>query len=126
MAVGTSTVHIVDDDPSVARALARLIRSAGFVVDTFASAESYLAAGPKVPNCLVVDVGLPGMSGLELAAMLTQRTAGLPVIVITAHDDVLVRQAASSAGAAGFYPKPLSCDGFLQAVENAAAQSAQG
>ena len=123
MAATASTVHVVDDDIPVAKALARLIRSAGFSVETFCDAESYLAASPTAPSCLVVDVGLPGISGIELAAILVQRPTNLSVIVISAQDDDQVRRSAFSAGAAGFFAKPLSDEGFLQAVEQAAARS---
>lgn len=118
-----STIHVVDDDPSILRALARLFRSAGFAVETFVDAESYLAADAQAPRCLIVDVGLPGMSGLELTAIVAKRWADVPVIVISAHDDEQVRGYAHSLGVAEFFAKPLTDDGFLQAVENAAASS---
>lgn len=123
VAATTPTAHVIYDDRSVARAIARLIRSAGFTVETFADAESYLVAGRDDPSCLIADVGLPGMSGLELASILKRRRSQLSVILISAHGDEQMRQSAFAVGAAGFFAKPLSGEAFLHAIEEAAARA---
>jgi FixJ family two-component response regulator len=78
----------VDDDASVRKSLSRLLRGAGFDVETFSSAELFLARNPEIhPDCLVLDVSLGGMSGLELRSELAQAGVRIPVVFITAHDD---------------------------------------
>jgi FixJ family two-component response regulator len=100
-------VFIIDDDPSVRKALQRLIRSAGMVVETFASAEEFLEASLPPPDCLVLDVRLSGMSGLQLQQRLAADQHRIPIVFITAHDDELARELAMQAGAVGFLHKPF-------------------
>jgi FixJ family two-component response regulator len=114
-------VSVVDDDPSVRKSLGRLIRSASLKAAVFASAEEFLNADqvPKA-DCLVLDVRLPGMSGLELHRQLLARDYNVPVIFITAHgSDDEARQQAASDWTAGYFIKPFNADEFLDAVDMA-------
>src|ERR1700722_12841188 len=95
-------VAVIDDDTSVRGALFRLFRAAGFDVSLFATAEEYLALDQADVDCLVVDVRLPGMSGLELLEQL-QRESPRPALVITAHEEDQVRDRAQAVGAVGFF-----------------------
>ena len=114
-------VAIVDDDASVGRAMKRLVRSLGMEADTFSSGDDFLqllAAMPSFrPDCVILDVQMPGLSGLEVQQQLKGR--GLPVIFITAHDEVGVREQALVAGAVAFLRKPVNDQIFLKAVQAA-------
>ena len=100
-------VMIVDDDESMRRAARRLIKSSGFAVETFASAEDFLASGRlDATACLVLDVQMPGLNGLELQSRLISEGHQIPIIFITAFDDENVR-AQALAGAIGFLVKPF-------------------
>jgi FixJ family two-component response regulator len=118
----SATVAVIDDDESVRRALRRLFRSAGFAVTAHASAEEFLAAGDDAPDCLVLDVRLPGMSGLDLQRLLTESGRDVAVVVITAHEDHVVRRTALGAGAVDFVAKPFERDRMLAAVARAVAR----
>jgi FixJ family two-component response regulator len=99
---------IVDDDGSMRRAARRLIKSSGFAVETFASAEDFLASGRlDATACLVLDVQMPGLNGLELQSRLISEGHQIPIIFITAFDDENVRAQALRAGAIGFLVKPF-------------------
>lgn len=112
-----SKVFVVDDDASVRVALGRLIRSAGLEVETFASAEDLLEAWPSGPSgCLIVDVQMPGLSGLELQAELAALGSTVPIIFITAHDDLDARTQALNGGAAAFFEKPFDDEALLAAI----------
>ena len=104
--MGTKSVAIIDDDASANRALGRLLRGAGFEPSGFDSAESFLAA-PARPSfaCLLVDIQLTGMSGLELQRKLQAEGSHQPVIFITAHDDPAYRAEAVRRGCVGFFRK---------------------
>ena len=110
---------MVDDDHSVRESLARLIRSVGFGVLVFGSAEEFLARGPgRQPDCLILDIRMPGMSGLELQRELSASNSDLPVIFITAHgSDEQVRARALKAGAVAFLLKPLREEEVLKAID---------
>jgi FixJ family two-component response regulator len=111
-------VFVVDDDPSVCKALKRLLSSSGFAVETFGSAEEVLKSGRcGVPDVLVIDVRMPGMTGLELQRQLVVRGVEASIIFITAHEDAQARIAALAAGAAGFLQKPFDERTLLEAVE---------
>lgn len=113
-------VGIVDDDPSVRRALHRLVQSAGYTVQTFESAPQFLATlhrGP--PACLLLDVQLDGMSGFDLEERLAADGTGVPVIFITAHDDAPTRERIEQSGAAGYLWKPLDEAALLDAIRRA-------
>ena len=112
-------ICIVDDDQSVRESLARLIRSLGFAVRVFGSAEDFLTAGPEFkPDCLVLDVRMPGMSGIELQRELSAINRALPVVFITAHgSDEDLRAQAMRAGAVDYLLKPLKEDEVLKAID---------
>ncbi len=113
-------VLVVDDDASVRVALRRLIRSAGFVVETFASAEDLLEAWPSDNwGCLIVDIQMPGLSGLELQTKLAALGSTVPIIFITAHDDPNVRSRALNSGAADFLEKPFDDEELIAAIHAA-------
>ena len=114
-------ISIVDDDHSVRESLARLIRSVGFGVQLFGSAEEFLNAGlSREPDCLILDIRMPGMNGLELQRELSVSERDLPVIFITAHgSDEGVRARALGAGAVDYLLKPLKEDEVLQAIDAA-------
>ena len=113
-------IAIVDDDPSVLNALARLLRTRALEVRTFTSAREFLAALPDGrPECLIVDLQMPEMDGLELHLHLTRNGIHIPTIVITAHNEAGVRERCTSAGAFVFLPKPLQETSLLAAINNA-------
>src|SRR5881396_3665530 len=110
-------VFVVDDDPSVRRSTERLIRSAGFKALTFTSAREFLASPrPEGPGCLVLDVRMPGLSGLDLQRELAQSGIHIPIIFITAHGDIPMSVRAMKAGAAEFLTKPFRGRSLLDAV----------
>jgi FixJ family two-component response regulator len=113
------TVVIVDDDDSVRRALGRLLRSVGLWVEAFATAECFLKAKQAVPGCLILDVHLPGMSGLDLQKHLDASGRKLPIIFITAYGNEQMREAALRAGAIAFLSKPFDELALLDAVGRA-------
>ena len=113
-------IAIVDDDPSVLRALARLLKSRALESRTFVSAHDFLAAlSDNMPQCLIVDLQMPGMTGLELQRHLTQAGINIPTIIITAHSEADMRELCRSAGASDFLLKPLQDVALLAAIKNA-------
>jgi two-component system, LuxR family, response regulator FixJ len=116
-------VAIVDDEPSICDSLQMLLRASGYVTRVFSTAESLLRDPLQSFICVLVDLRLPGMSGLELQAELRRRRLTPPVIVITAHGDVASARAALLAGAVDFLEKPIDNDELLAAVRAAAAGS---
>ncbi|MGN6544872.1 MAG: response regulator transcription factor [Aureliella sp.] len=119
-------VLVVDDDPSVRKALARLLKSAGMQADTFASpAEFFEFRLPGVPTCLILDVELPGIDGLELQRKLSQSDSPLPIVFISGHGDIPMSVRAIKSGAVDFLPKPFSDDQLLSAVEQALSRAKQ-
>jgi FixJ family two-component response regulator len=116
-------VFVVDDDESVRKALGRLLRTAGLRVETFASAQEFLLHDrPDAPCCLVLDVQLPGLSGLELQRTLNAVNAHLPIVFITGHGDIPMSVRALKAGAVDFLPKPFTDQDLLTAVGQALAK----
>ena len=114
------TVFIVDDDRSVREALDSLVRSAGFKVETFASARGFLArAQPEEPSCLVLDVRLPDLNGLDLQQRMTKANREIPIVFITGHGDVPISVRAMKAGAVEFLLKPFLDRDLLDAVDQA-------
>jgi two-component system response regulator FixJ len=116
-------VAIVDDEPSICDSLQMLLRASGYVTRVFSTAESLLRDPLQSFICVLVDLRLPGMSGLELQAELRRRRLTPPVIVITAHGDDASARAALLAGAVDFLEKPIDNDELLAAVRAAAAGS---
>jgi FixJ family two-component response regulator len=115
-----ATVCLVDDDPSVLKALARLIRTAGYRVNTYERASALLDSSlPKGPKCLVLDLQMPGLGGLDLQRELADRGLTLPVIFLTGHGDVPSSVEAMKAGALDFLTKPASGAALLKAVSAA-------
>jgi RNA polymerase sigma factor (sigma-70 family) len=116
-------VFLVDDDASVRRALTRLLVSAGYRVESFASAEAFLEK--RIENedaCLVLDVRMPGLDGMQLQNQLTERNSLLPVIFITGHGDIPMSVRAMKAGAVDFLAKPFESEALLGAIENAVSR----
>jgi FixJ family two-component response regulator len=117
------TVFVVDDDPSVERALGRLFTSVGLQVKTFSSAQEFLThPHSRTIGCLVLDVRLPGLSGLELQRALEVEGIDYPIIFITGHGDIPMSVRAMKAGAVDFLPKPVSEQDLLDAVQRAIDQ----
>jgi FixJ family two-component response regulator len=108
-------IHVVDDDPSVVIALRRLLHSWGMQVRTFASGEEFLSALTRSPDadCSVIDVQMPGMTGLEVQERMNRAGMDVPVIFITAHDEGGVEENALRAGAAGFLRKPFTDEALV-------------
>jgi FixJ family two-component response regulator len=116
-------VAIVDDDPSVQNALQDLIESAGMLARCFASAEEFLESGEHhKATCLIADVRMPGMSGLELQAKLNAERCRIPIIFITAHGEAKMRVQAMRDGAVEFLTKPFDDAVLLEAVQAALQQ----
>ena len=118
---------IVDDDPAVRHSLSRLMASVQLPVTTYGTAEEFLDDhSADQPGCLLVDVRMPGMSGLELQDRLADDPVGLPVIIITGHGDVPMAVNAMKAGAVDFIEKPYSDETILGSVNNALESGAPG
>ena len=116
------TVFIVDDDPAICESLCNLIESAGLVTRQFASAEDFLKmSSPELAGCLVLDVRLPGMSGMELQNRLIKSGLRIPIIIMTAHGDIPMVRNAMKAGAVEFLTKPFQDEELLMAIEEAFA-----
>jgi FixJ family two-component response regulator len=117
------TVFVVDDDPAVREALQGLLRSVGLRVELFNSVPAFLAAKkPDVPSCLVLDVRLPGKSGLEFQDELRTANISLPLIFITGHGDIRMSVRAMKAGAVEFLTKPFRDQELLDAIQSAIAR----
>jgi FixJ family two-component response regulator len=118
-------IAVIDDDASVRRALQRLLQSAGFTVETFATASEFLNAPYWAQTaCLVLDIHLPGMSGFELQEYLAVSGVPIPIVFITALDDVSTRERVNSTGAAGYLRKPFDQDTLIEAISRAIGQDA--
>ena len=116
-------VVVVDDDRSVRTSLARLVRTAGYEVEALASAREFLARPPgDTPACLVLDVRLPGLTGLELQALLADTARRPPIVFITGHLDVPTSVSAMKSGAVDFLTKPVRAHDLLDAIARAVAQ----
>ena len=119
------TIFVVDDDESVRFALKRLMKSAGFKVDTFGSAREFLnTGGTRRTGILVADVRMPEMTGLELQKQLARSGAEIPVIFISAHEDSQAVELALAAGAVAFLYKPFDDQDLLAAIDRALDQTA--
>lgn len=114
------TVYLVDDDEALRRATSRLMTAAGFAVVAFASAEEYLAAlDPAAPGCLLLDLSMPGLDGLELQRVLAERGAAPPIIFLSGHADVSASVRAMKGGAVDFLEKPVDDEVLIAALDRA-------
>jgi two-component system response regulator FixJ len=119
------TVLVIDDDAPVRKALKRLITAAGYDVLVMEDAASYLTCAPATrPACLLLDLRMPGMSGIELLAAIANTERMVPIVVITGEGDENVHREALAAGAMAVLEKPLDEAGLLGAIETAVARSA--
>jgi two-component system, LuxR family, response regulator FixJ len=119
-------VYIVDDDEAVRDSLSVLLESKAYTVGSFGSAPEFLAAAPSLPlGCLIVDIRMPEMDGLELQQRLIERTLNFPMIVITGHGDVPLAVRAMKAGAVDFIEKPFTSEVILDSLEAAHARLAR-
>jgi len=123
----TPTVFVVDDDPSIRESLSLLLSSAGYSFKTFASAKEFLESERSTsgPACLVLDVKMPSISGLDLQKELTSRNYAIPVIFITGHGDIPMSVQAMKKGAVDFLSKPFDDDQLLDAVKVALLKDSQ-
>lgn len=122
---GTTTVLVIDDDPSVRTALARLLGLQGWRVQSFASAEAFLARDDVSPAaCLVLDVALPGLDGLDLQRQLSADESAPPIVFLTGHGDIPMSVRAIKRGAVDFLTKPVAGDVLVAAVRAAIEQHA--
>jgi FixJ family two-component response regulator len=113
-------IAIVDDDEWVLKSLARLVKSAGFQVKTFVSAENFLEVGrDSQTGCVILDIGLPGMSGLDLQRHLAAKNFRVPIIFVSAHDETETRTQALAGGAIAFLSKPVDDKQLLAALDSA-------
>jgi FixJ family two-component response regulator len=111
------TVFVVDDEPAVLKALARLLRGAGLEVATFSSPEEFLNQhNPQAPGCLILDVAMPGLNGPELQEVLATKDCEIPIIFLTGHGDVPTSVKAMKRGALDFLMKPVNDEHLLNAV----------
>jgi FixJ family two-component response regulator len=118
-----SCVFVVEDDPSMRNALKNLLRSVGLEAQLFASAQEFLDADrPDLPSCLILDVRLPGLSGLDLQRELSATNIHIPIIFITAHGDIPMSVRAMKAGAVEFLTKPFRDQDLLDAIHQSLVQ----
>jgi FixJ family two-component response regulator len=126
MTTTATTVHVVDDDASMRTSLARLLGGAGYAVALYASAEDVLAvAGPALTGCVLLDLRLPGASGLELQRELAARGCLAPIVFLTGHGDLPTGVRAMKGGAVDFLQKPVAADDLFAAVAAAVAREAE-
>jgi FixJ family two-component response regulator len=126
MTTPTALVFLIDDDASVRKGVSRLLRSAGYNCETFASANDFLAREPhRGPTCLIVDVRMPGLNGMELQEVLLERRREEQLVFITGHGDISMCSQAMKAGAVDFLPKPFGDDQLLESVARALSRSTE-
>jgi FixJ family two-component response regulator len=124
MQLSRPIVFVVDDDVSVRESLELLVRNAGWQPETFESAQDFLTRPrPQLPSCLVLDLSLPGISGLDLQKQVSTERSDMPIIFITGHGDVPKSVQAMKAGAVEFLTKPVSNDVLLEAIREALERS---
>ncbi|MFT3730284.1 MAG: response regulator [Hyphomicrobium sp.] len=118
------TISIIDDDEPVRAAIENLVRSLGFGATTFASAEEFLnSSGMKETSCVITDVNMPGMTGIELQSHLIAHGFDLPMIFITAYPEERTRQRVDAAGAVGFLSKPFDGGAMVRCIDKALRRS---
>jgi FixJ family two-component response regulator len=112
-----NTIFLVDDDPAVLKALSRVLREEGWAVEVFASAEAFLARSERpAVACLVLDVSMPGLDGLELQQRLTAAGESFPIVFVSGHGDIPMSVRAIKAGASDFLPKPVRAQALVPAI----------
>jgi len=122
-----SFVAVVDDEESVRRALIRLLRAANMDAEAFASGEAFLESLEKFrPDCVVLDLQMPGLTGRDVQRRLINMQINLPVILITSHDDVVTQQQSLSDGAANYLRKPLRGDVLVRSINESIARATAG
>jgi len=127
MSGSRSLVYVIDDDESMRRSIKRLLKAHGFEAETFPSADDFLSLDcAKRPACLVLDLSLPGMSGIDLQKEMERRKLDFPIVFITGHGDIPMSVEAMKGGAVDFLPKPFSAKALLEAVELAMARARGG
>jgi FixJ family two-component response regulator len=125
--IKANVIAIVDDDEPLREALGSVMKAAGFTARTFASAEQFLACDDDDETaCLILDVRLPGMSGIELQKRLCEANSPLPIIFVTAHGDASLRDSLLRAGAAAFLYKPVRSDALLKEINRALGNNGAG
>jgi FixJ family two-component response regulator len=113
-------IAVVDDDLSVRKALAHLLTVNSYATDTFGSAKEFLhSLDERTPHCLVLDLHMPDWGGLDLQHHLLRNGIKIPTVVLTAHDEIGLRERCSNAGAAAFLVKPVSVDTLINAIDTA-------
>jgi FixJ family two-component response regulator len=118
--VSLGVISIVDDDRSIREATKALLRSAGYLVETFASADTFLESEAlRTTECLILDIRMPGIDGLELQSRLHAAASAVPIIFVTAHDNQANRRRAAEAGAVAFFAKPFDGEALVGVVETA-------
>lgn len=115
-------VAVVDDDASVRKAIARLLSACSFDIDTYGSAREFMARSDDLPACLVLDLHMPEMTGLDLQHHLRSAGIKVPTVIITGHNEPGLRERCQSAGASAFLLKPLSQESLVGAINMAIAQ----
>lgn len=121
------TVFIIDDDPDMARSLSWLVRSAGLKAEVAESAERFLSAfDPERPGCILLDIRMPGMSGMEMHDCLREKGPTPPVIFVTGHGDVPLATRAFKSGAFDFIEKPFPRQALIERINQAIRQDARG
>jgi FixJ family two-component response regulator len=126
MTIPTAIVFLIDDDASVRKGVSRLLRSAGYRCESFASASDFLARElHEGPTCLIVDVRMPGLNGMELQEVLMQRQREEQLVFITGHGDISMCSQAMKAGAVDFLPKPFGDEQLLECVARALSRSSK-
>jgi FixJ family two-component response regulator len=119
-------VAVIDDDESVRKALKRLLRAANLDADAFASGQEFLdSLASHVPDCVILDLHMPGMNGLDVQRQLARQDFRIPIVVITGHDEPQARAQCLAAGAAAYLRKPLDDEALLAAIERAAGAAAR-
>ena len=127
MSRGSISVAIVDDDSSVRKALSRLLSASSFPVQTFASAHDFMDSLAKgLPDCLILDINMPDLSGLDLYSYLRRTDRSVPTIIITGFGDADVRERCLASGVAAFFTKPLDGSELVRTVEATAAKCMSG
>jgi FixJ family two-component response regulator len=117
--VQRNLIGVVDDDHGMLKAVGRLLEAYGFQTRLFGSAEAFMEAGPTEVACLILDIHLPKMSGIDLRRELSRSGVSIPVIFITAHDDEWTNRLVADVGCAACLPKPFASPALLEAVKKA-------